>query len=433
MEGLTPICCSPGAVIDGVSFVIVSSVAYASAAVIEASGLILFRKVKSFWHENTMKKKKEVMVPQVPANAGYQHIDLDNLLLDATNPRLAELGIPRTASQFELLKALWDEMAVEEVAMSIAYSGYFPHEPLFVEQSGEKYVVIEGNRRLAAVKLLVDASLRQKVKATRLPTIDAAAREKLKKLPVILTTRKESWRYLGFKHVNGPATWGSYAKAQYIAFVHNKYKVPLDDIAAQIGDNNSTVLRMYRGLMIVEQAEKAKVFSRSDIAKNKFSFNYIYTGMDYPGIVGYLGLRTKGTTSEKPVPTSKLKNLGNLMLWLYGRNSSGTPSLIRSQNPDLKTLDTVLLTDAGVKALGDGLPLTVAHDISQGDERIFRQALQQAKQALQKALGTLTTGYNSSEADMLTIADDIESLAHDLVEAMTTKKSRDRRDKAKRN
>lgn len=383
-----------------------------------------------------MKKKNEVTVPLVPANAGYRHMELDKLLLDAKNPRLAELGIPETASPFDLLKALWDEMAVEEVAMSIAYSGYFEHEPLFVEENGDgKYVVIEGNRRLAAVRLLVDPALRQRVKATRLPTIDGAAIEKLKKLPVIVTTREESWRYLGFKHVNGPATWGSYAKAQYIAFVHNNYNVPLDDIAAQIGDGNSTVLRMYRGLMIVEQAEKAKVFARADIAKNKFSFNYIYTGMDYPGIVGFLGLRTKGTTPEKPVPTSKLKNLGDLMLWLYGRDSSDTPSLIRSQNPDLKTLDTVLLTESGVKALKDGLPLTVAHDISQGDERLFRQALQQAKQALQKALGTLTTGYKSSESDMLQIADDIESLAHDLIEAMTTKKSRDRREsqKTKRN
>jgi hypothetical protein len=327
------------------------------------------------------------------------------------------------------LKALWDEMAVEEVAMSIAYSGYFEHEPLFVEDSGNgKYVVIEGNRRLAAVKLLVDAALRQKIKATKLPPISSERATELAELPVIITTREDSWRYLGFKHVNGPATWGSYAKAQYIAYVHNNYGVELNDIADQIGDNNSTVLRMYRGLMIVEQAEKANVFSRADIAKNKFSFNYIYTGMDYPGIVGYLGLRTKGVTPEKPVPSAKVNNLGNLMLWLYGRDSSDTPSLIRSQNPDLKTLDTVLLTDAGVKALKDGLPLSVAHDISQGDERLFRQALQQAKQALQKALGTLTTGFSSADVDMPRVAADIQSLANDLVEAMTTKKARDKRE-----
>ena len=316
-----------------------------------------------------MNKRAEVRVPDIPGNAGYRQVPLDKLLLDANNPRLAELGIPRTASQFDLLKALWEEMAVEEVAMSIAYSGYFEHEPLFVEaETGGKYCVIEGNRRLAAVKLLVDANLRQKVRANKLPVIAKRRAEELAELPVIVTTRKDSWRYLGFKHVNGPATWGSYAKAQYIAHVTNDYGVPLEDIALQIGDYNSTVLRMYRGLMIVEQAEEANVFRRADIAKNRFHFNYIYTGMDYPGIVNFIGLRGKGTTARRPVPQSKLKNLGDLMVWLlYGRESSDTPSVIRSQNPDLKTLDTVLLTDSGVKALRDGLPLSVAHDISLGD------------------------------------------------------------------
>ena len=377
-----------------------------------------------------MKKKAGTVPPETPANSGYKRIVLGSLLLDSKNPRLAELGIPSTATQFELTKALWDEMAVEEVAMSIAYSGYFEHEPLFVEEVGDgTYIVIEGNRRLAAVKLLVDDALRVKVKATKLPR--SARAEDLKELPVIVTTREKSWRYLGFKHVNGPATWGSYAKAQYIALVHNSYGIELGDIADQIGDGNSTVLRLYRGLMIVEQAENSGVFSRADIKRHKFSFSYIYTGIDYPGIVSYLGLRTKGVTPEKPVPAAKVKNLGNLMLWLYGRDSSNTPSLIRSQNPDLKTLDTVLLTETGIRALKDGLPLGVAHDISQGDERLFRQALQQAKQALQKAHGTLTTGFKSTDTDMLGVAGDVQSLAYDLVEAMTTKTAREKREAKK--
>jgi hypothetical protein len=380
-----------------------------------------------------MKKNAEAQVAAISAGAGYDRIELDKLRLDARNPRLAELGIATTATQFDLLKALWDEMAVEEVAMSIAYSGYFDHEPLFVEAAANgTYTVIEGNRRFAAVTLLVDTEARKRIKATNLPIITKERADSLAKLPVIVTTRKESWRYLGFKHVNGPATWGSYSKAQYIAHVHNDYGIPLEEIALQIGDYNSTVLRMYRGLMIVEQAEEAKVFKRADIAKNKFFFNYIYTGMDYPGIINFLGLRSKGATDRKPVPSNKVKNLGDLMVWLYGRDSSGTQSLIHSQNPDLKTLDTVLLTEAGVKALRDGLPLSVAHDISQGDERIFRQALQQAKQALQKAHGTLTTGYASGEDDMLKLAEDVDSLAGALVDAMVAKRTKDRRDARKK-
>ena len=311
--------------------------------------------------------------------------------------------------------------------MSIAYSGYFEHEPLFVEKAAaNKFVVIEGNRRLAAVQLLLDPDLRRRIKATDLPNIDADARKGLKTIPAIVTTRKALWRYLGFKHVNGPSTWGSYAKAQYIAHVHNDYQVPLKDIAAQIGDYNSTVERMYRGLMIVEQAEQAKVFSRHDVAKSKFAFNYIYTGMDYPGISTFIGLQKSDNTLRKPVPPAKVRQLGELMGWLYGRDSANQPSLIRSQNPDLKILDSVLLSQSGISALRDGLPLSVARDISLGDEKLFRQSLVAAKQALQRALGTLTTGYDTADSECSKIAQELEDLVHDLVDGMR-KKTRERK------
>jgi hypothetical protein len=367
--------------------------------------------------------------PAVVAETKYPRVEVSKLLLDARNPRLAEFGTGPHATQFDLLQTLWKEMAVEEVAMSIAYSGYFEHEPLFVEESGKgRYVVIEGNRRLAAVELLLDAELRKRLRATNLPTITKEQAERLSELPVVLTTRRDCWRYLGFKHVNGPATWGSYAKAQYIAHVHHEYGVLLEDIAAQIGDSNSTVERMYRGLMIVEQAEAAKVFNRADIAKSRFYFNYIYTGMDYPGISSFLGLGTKGTTEREPVASSKVKNLRDLFVWLYGSESQDIPSLIQSQNPDLKTLDNVLTQEAGVRALRDGLPLSVAHDISQGDERIFRQSLQQAKQNLQKALGTLTTGYSLGDVEALRLAEDVEKLSQDLVDGMNQKRLRERKE-----
>jgi hypothetical protein len=180
--------------------------------------------------------------------------------------------------------------------------------------------------------------------------------------------------------------------------------------------------------MIVEQAEKARVFRRDDVGKSRFYFNYLYTGMDYPGIKGFLGLDAKGTTERNPVLHAKVKNLGDLMGWLYGRESTNQQSLIRSQNPDLKTFDTVLQSKDGVRALRDGLPLSVANDISQGDPKIFRASLQQAKQSLQRALGTLTTGYETSDAETLKLAQDIQDLSHDLVDAMHQKRSKEHRD-----
>ena len=321
-------------------------------------------------------------------------------------------------------------MAVAEVAMSIAYSGYFDYEPLFAEKTKDgDYVVIEGNRRLAAVRLLLDADLRRQLKATDLPTISATAAKKLSTLPVIVTKRELLWRYLGFKHVNGPSTWGSYAKAEYIAHVHNDYGIPLDEIAAQIGDYNSTVERMYRGLMLVEQAEDTKLFNRHDVAKTRFHFNYIYTCMDYPGVSKFIGTeKKKDVGARRPVPQNKVKNLAELMEWLYGHDSTGKKSLIQSQNPDLKTLDTVLQSDDGIKALRDGLPLEVARDISLGDAKLFRQSLQAAKGALQKALGTLTTGYDPMDKEPGALSQDIESLTQELIDGMHKKRMRSRKD-----
>jgi hypothetical protein len=161
-----------------------------------------------------------------------------NLHFDHKNPRLAEYGIEEKTPEPEILKILWDAMDVQELVQSIAASGFFPHEALIVTKEHGKNIVIEGNRRLAAVKVLLHDRVARD-NNWEVPTLTPVARSQLEELPAIVSDRKDSWRYLGFKHVNGPAKWSSYAKAAYIAEVHRLYKVPLSDIADQIGDRHA--------------------------------------------------------------------------------------------------------------------------------------------------------------------------------------------------
>lgn len=79
-----------------------------------------------------------------------QPIAEEDLRFDARNPRLAD---EEGASQEELLETLWRDFAVDEVALSIAANGYFPHEPLFATREHGELVVIEGNRRLGLGRL----------------------------------------------------------------------------------------------------------------------------------------------------------------------------------------------------------------------------------------------------------------------------------------
>ncbi len=251
----------------------------------------------------------------------------------------------------------------------------------------------------------------------------------IKQIPVLHTTRKEAWRYLGFKHVNGAAKWNSYAKAQYVSEVHNNFHVDLDKIAGQIGDKHNTVQRLYRALMVVEQAEKAKVFKRENRYKKHFSFSHLYTGLDYDGIATFIKLSDESTESEKPVATSRIKELGELFTWLFGDKSLDKPPVIETQNPHLRQLDEVLKNKAATDSLRAGLPLAVCLEVSLGDEQVFQNALLQAKEALQKAHGSLTTGFDGDESKLL-LANTIYDLAYDLVEQMERKKTPRRRPRA---
>jgi ParB/Sulfiredoxin domain len=343
---------------------------------------------------------------------------VDSLYLDPRNPRLAMADVEAEATQEQILKVLWREMAVDEIALSIAANGFFTYEPLFAIEEDGRLVVIEGNRRLAAVKLLRDEELRKKIGATDLPEISQGIHDQLDTLPVIRCSREEVWQFLGFKHVNGPQSWESYSKAQYIAWVHNQVGVPLKEIAKQIGDAHSTVLRLYNGLMTLQQAEEAKVYDPEDRVRRHLNFSHLYTGLKYPGVQAFLGVSPDSIEKQRPVPAKRVKQLGELCVWLFGSKSKNQEPLIHSQNPDLRILDEVLQTERGIDALRQGLPLRVSQEIAQGDERVFREALLAGKQSLQKARGTLLTGYKG-RSDLLTTSEEVKQLAEDIYKEMS--------------
>lgn len=345
-------------------------------------------------------------------------LPVSELAFDADNPRLAEFDTGDDES--ELIKVLWEAMDVEELVLSIAASGYFPHEPVIVDPVSGRNVVIEGNRRLAAVKLLLRPALGRDLYAD-IPRLEKERMNQLEEIPAVLSTREEAWRYLGFKHVNGPAKWGSYAKAKYVADVHREYGVPLDEIAHQIGDTHNTVRRLYRGLMVIEQAERVGAFDRGDRWRGHFSFSHLYTGLQSPhGIGEFIGLRSADDESEDPVPPDRVDRLRELLVWMYGSRKEERPPVIQSQNPHLRQLGAVVGSMEALAALRRGAELSTAYEISRPSPNVFEEALMAAKQHLEKARGALSTGYGGSRK-LLGIAEAVADLADDLHTEMERK------------
>lgn len=157
-----------------------------------------------------------------------KYVGADKLLFDSKNPRMVEFG--DMSDETKVINTLWQNMAVNEIVMSILANGFFENEPMYaIDADGGKYTVIEGNRRLAAVKAILDPDIvaNDGMKRYRDKITPAIKKQLSSELPVVvLESRESAWRLIGFKHVNGAVKWDSLAKAEYIAQVHNSYNVP---------------------------------------------------------------------------------------------------------------------------------------------------------------------------------------------------------------
>lgn len=344
-------------------------------------------------------------------------ISINSLHFDKENPRLVNYPEIKSKKEEYILNILWTQMAVSEIVMSILANGFFETEAVYAVKEKKEYTVVEGNRRLAAVKAILNPKAIENHGMEKYEgKITSKLEASLQTLPVIvLNSREEAWRYIGFKHVNGAAKWDSYAKAKYIASVHNDFHVPLENIAEQIGDENKLVLKFYQSLMILEQGDRDTDFKIDDTYSGRIYFSHLYTALAYPNYREYIGLDLNNQ-EQSPIAKDKLKNLEDILIWLFGSKKNDKEPVIHSQNPDLKVLAQVLTSKEAVMALKTSGRLEEAFDISRDGAEILFENLTKAKMALTQATGKVS--FYKGEQDTLKLSGTIANMADNLYEMM---------------
>jgi len=268
------------------------------------------------------------------------------------------------------------EFDLQPIKDSLYRNAFFYEEPLVavcepLPEFGAQpvLVVVEGNRRLAALKSILDSH-------AQYPS--EAARKRLEKIPVVVrTNRDETLPFVGFRHVTGIKEWEAPAKAQYAhRLVTAGYTV--DRIAQLIGDKTRQVDRWIRTQSLVLRANKLGI-TQEDASKG-FHFSYLLTATDAPATQKWLKLHQDPAKSlVKVVDEDRLKQLWT---WLYGSKQREVSPVV-PESRQIHKLNRVLAVPAATKELEKtgNLERAVAYTLSR--EEYVANVLAEVRSMLQ--------------------------------------------------
>lgn len=294
-----------------------------------------------------------------------REIALDQLLLDPNNYRLQEASgyVSVPAERFQLdqvqkttLQRLQQE-SLKELQKSIVSNGFLPIERIVVtpyEHDDKLFLVIEGNRRVAALK-----SLREQFRAG----IDIPARvvSVFDAVPCIVFDHDAEFPFfketlMGVRHVGGIKEWGGYQRAKLIVDLADVHSLELVEIAERLGLSVQEVNRRYRAFKAFQQMEQNEEYAEyADPSK----YPLFHEAMSLPAVRSWLAWNDQ----EKRFENSEAEDQFFQLISPQKNEDTG-----RVSDPKLRTY-------ADVRELKRILPNSEAKSLLLDDSRSFLDAL----------------------------------------------------------
>ena len=362
-------------------------------------------------------------------------VPVERLRLDRRNPRL--LGTDENASDEAIVARLYLSSGLGDLLQSISANGYMDIEPLVVmgdfDSENGALTVLEGNRRLAALRLLREPDLVRRIWASEglrisISPIADSLRDTLDEVSVYPVANRERARsFIGFKHINGPAKWDAYAKARFAAQWYQSGRAEgadLTAIANAIGDKHGTIKRMVSAIYVLEQAKNEGLFDIDDRHTRKVNFSHLYTALTRSQYMDYLGLGAAWASHDPgpdQVPREKLDELRNVLVWIYGSKKDDVRPVVRSQNPDIKRLGEVIAHPRARHVLETKGNLDEAHAGTEPVDTRLTASLIHAQDRIGEAARSLSA-YDGHDQSLLDIAEGVKETAQMVYERMRKKR-----------
>jgi hypothetical protein len=283
----------------------------------------------------------------------------------------------------ETLDRDWD---LEVIGQSLADNGYFVEEPLIVMSKGSEYIAIEGNRRLATLKLLLDPELRAHSKNRAFwDKLQQQLTSDLSEVPVVIYERREDvTAFLGYRHISGIVKWEPLSKARFIDSLVGKGKKGQDfaEIGREIGIRPNTARRHYLAYRIFLQARDEYDIDTS-LMENKFGV--FYRALSSLSITKFIGLEGEKSPNglREPIPRTKALALKEVIEYVHGTKDV-IPVITDSRQ--ITMLGEVLESKPALSYLRVNRNLLAAWQLTGGQENRLVGNLQSAAVYLDEAL-----------------------------------------------
>ena len=152
-------------------------------------------------------------------------LSISQLHFDPENPRLSKKHLPEKDIILELI----EKEDVLTVVESICRLGYFPNEALLVVKRDNKNIVVEGNRRLCALKLIQQPSLAPEVQDKVESYLGGVDKKELENVPTCTINQQDADTIRIKRHTTSPIKkWETSMQASF-------YRSLVDD-GMSIGD-----------------------------------------------------------------------------------------------------------------------------------------------------------------------------------------------------
>jgi hypothetical protein len=300
-----------------------------------------------------------IAVPTVKKNvypemgrAEFDYLDPSQLRFDPNNPRFGGDLSGKADDEIEEVLIAKPYYAGELID-SFLENGFIDYEPLIVREDNGRFLVLEGNRRLAAVRHILRNRSRYETPENK-NKIDSLMRVPVLKFPQGNDLEVIERVYLGLRHLLGYREWPPLSKAKFLNREINSVG-DVDRVVREIGITKSDIQRYlvpYRVLLK----------TNSDIPEGE-DFWLLGEALSRSGIKKYVELDVDRKTIE--VKHVRARRVAHLLDFLYGKynrsKKTRDPSTARiSDTRQLSSLAKTLNSDEASAALERGSDLQLA-------------------------------------------------------------------------